>query len=87
MEAEKIEKLEKALSGFELIQGDVAKALANGDKVAELAKDLDNQRAELETVKAGFKASGEAIPAIIEKRLTDIDKRLGRLNGPGGATD
>lgn len=87
MEAEKIEKLEKALSGFELIQGDVAKALANGEKVAELAKDLDNQRAELEAVKAGFKASGEAIPALVEKRLTDIDKRLGRLNGPGGATD
>ena len=31
MEAEKIEKLEKALSGFELIQADVAKALANRD--------------------------------------------------------
>jgi len=87
MEAEKIEKLEKALSGFELIQGDVQKALANGERIADLAKDLDNQRAEIETVKAGFKASGEKIPEIVEKRLSDIDRRLGRLNGPGSGSD
>jgi hypothetical protein len=85
MEAEKIEKLEKTLAGFELIQGDIQKALASGEKVADLAKDLDAQRAEIETVKAAMKASGEAIPALVEKRLTDIDKRLGRINASGGA--
>ena len=46
-----------------------------------------NQRAEIETVKAGFKASGEKIPELVEKRLSDIDRRLGRLNGPGGGSD
>lgn len=83
MEADRIEKLEKALDGVALISGDIQKALGQGEKIEGLAKSLDESRAEVEMLKAALKASGEAIPALVEKRLSDIDRRLGRLGGPG----
>ena len=83
--ADNLEKLEKALGDVSGLQADITKAIERGEKVLELDKSLADARAEIETVKAPLKASGETIPAIVEKRLTDIDRRLGRLNQPNGS--
>lgn len=79
-----LDKLGAAIDG---IEANVLKALSLGDKVASLDADLQNARKEFAEGVDKIKANGDKVPDHVEKRIQDLERRFGRLDGGAGAPE
>lgn len=74
--------LEKLGAAIEGIEANVLKALAVGDKVAEIDAELQGKFTEFKAEIESIKADGGKVSKSLSDRLEDFERRYGRANQP-----